>query len=179
MEHHYSREYVDKVIRERDRAEHKIEKEKSTAREFGEKAVVGLSALAVGFGLGVVEAQNSATAESPYLVGGNVPVDAVAAGLGAIALLAVPAKGPSSSALPVALGAGSAAIGIWGQRAGIAWQQARAGAAPGTTPAQLPAGSATPSSGAYVGYRGAMAPRIAPHGQYGGAPNPYVRRYAG
>lgn len=145
-------------------------REKSTAVEYTEKAIVALSGAALGFGLGVVEAQQGATAEAPYAIGGNVPVDTLAAGLGLLAILATPVRGPSEKLLPVSLGAGAAAIGIWGHRAGFAWQQARAGtAAPATT-----------STGAPLMFGGMGArPFASGAGQYGGSHNPYVDAYGG
>ena len=149
-------------------------KEKSQAVEYTEKAIVGVSAVALGFGIGVLNAQNGATAEAPFQLGGTVPIDTVAAGLGAIAILATPTHGPSEKLMPLSLGAGAGALAIWGQRTGFAWQQARAGAAA--------APAATTTSGV-VGWGGGMAPRpLAGHGQpgghYGGFRNPYVDQYA-
>ena len=145
-------------------------REKSTAVEYTEKAIVALSGAALGFGLGVYEAQQGGTAENPYAIGGNVPVDTLAAGLGLLAILATPVRGASEKFLPVSLGAGAAAIGIWGQRAGYQWQQARAGAAPTTTPMT--------STGAPLMFGGMGARPFAPGpGQYGAMHNPYVEAY--
>lgn len=154
-------------------------KEKSQAVEYTEKAIVGVSAVALGFGMGVLNAQNGATAEAPYQVGGSlgtgVAIDSLAAGLGAIAILAMPTHGPSVAALPVALGAGAGALAIWGLRTGQAWQQARA---TGTTTA---APAATTTAGAFVGWGGGgMGPRPLGHGagHYGGHRNAYVDEYS-
>ena len=145
-------------------------REKSTAVEYTEKAIVALSGAALGFGLGVVEAQQGATAENPYAVGGNVPLDTLAAGLGLLAILATPVRGQSEKFLPVSLGAGAAAIGIWGHRAGFAWQQARAGATP----------PATSTTGAPLMFGGMDArPFASGPGAYGGVPNAYIDAYGG
>lgn len=149
-------------------------KEKSQAVEYTEKAIVGVSAAAVGFGLGVFEAQQGATAENPYAIGGNVPIDTLAAGVGLAAILLTPTRGPSEKLMPVSLGAGAAAIGIWSHRAGYQWQQARAGA---TT---APTGT-TGGPGALGWSHGGMDMRFAAPGpgQYGTLRNPYVDAYAG
>ena len=145
-------------------------KEKSQAVEYTEKAIVGVSAAALGFGIGVLNQQNGATAEAPYQLGGTVPIDTVAAGLGAIAILATPTHGPSEKLMPLSLGAGAGAIAIWAQRTGAAWQAARATAS--TTPA-------TTSTSGSVGWGGGMHPRFQAAngmsgGHYGGFRNAYV-----
>jgi hypothetical protein len=164
----YSHADVERLIHENSKLKGREAREKSQAVEYTEKAVVALTAGAVGFGIGVVNAQNGATAETPYSLGGSIPIDAVAAGVGLVAILATPAQGKNASLMPVSLGLGGAGIGIWAQRAGYQWQQARAG----TTTAP-----ATTTSG-YVGWGGRMAPRMAQPGIYGGVPNPYVQQYA-
>jgi hypothetical protein len=175
----YSHADFQRLAHENAKLKSREAKEKSQAVEYAEKAIVGVSAAALGFGIGVLNAQNGATAEAPYLLSGTVPIDTVAAGLGAIAILATPTHGPSEKLMPLSLGAGAAALGIWGQRTGYAWQQARATAA-GTAVA-TPA--ATPTSGAYVGFSGGMAPRFQANGQpgghYGGFRNAYVDQYGG
>jgi len=160
-----------RIVKERDRAEGKLAKEKSTAEEFAAKAMVGGAAALTGFGLGVLNAQQSATLEAPYQVGGQVPVDALAAGLGAVAILATPTTGANEKFMPVALGFGAAGIGIWAQRAGFAWEQARMGTAPAatTTPAS------TTTAGSWPGH--SLGGRYAPPGVYGGGSNPYVHAY--
>lgn len=159
----YSHADFNRLAHENARMRSREANEKSKAVEFTEKAVVGLSAAAVGFGLGAYEAQQGATAEAPYQIGGNVPVDALAAGLGAVAILATPVRGSSSKLLPVSLGAGSAAIGIWAHRAGFQWQQSRAG-------------TSTTSTTAGPLLFGGMHTRPFGHGPgiYGGIRNPYV-----
>jgi hypothetical protein len=164
----FSNTEVHKIIKERDRAEGKLAKEKSTAEEYTAKAVVGLAAVATGFGIGVLNAQNGGTAESPYLLGGTVAIDAVAAGLGAVAILATPTRGQGEKFMPLSLGFGAAAIGIWGQRAGYQWQQSR-----GTTSTTSTATSSGPLPW------GSMHTRMAAGGVYGGGPNPYVSAFAG
>jgi hypothetical protein len=161
----FSNADVHKIIRERDRAEGKLAREKSTAEEYTAKALVGVAAGATGFALGVLNAQQGATLEAPYAVGGTIPIDAVAAGLGVVAILATPTRGKGEEFMPLALGFGGAGIGCWAQRAGYQWQQARAGAT--TTPTTTTAG--------FWGMRG----RIAPGGHYGAGRNPYVAAYAG
>jgi hypothetical protein len=166
----YSHADFNRLAAENAKLKNREAKEKSTAIEYSEKAIVGLSAGAVGFALGVYEAQNGATAESPALVGGTVPVDAVAAGLGLAAILATPVRGSGANLMPVSLGAGGAAIGVWAHRQGFAWQQARAGAA-------APATTATSSGPGALGWsHGGMDQRFgAPGpGQYGTLHNPYV-----
>jgi hypothetical protein len=171
----YTHSDVERLIHENSRLKSREAKEKSQAVEYTEKAVVGIAAAATGFALGVYNAQNGATAENPVQVGGQVPADALAAGLGAIAILATPTHGPSEKLMPLALGFGGAAIGIWGQRAGFQWQQARAGATPA-------AGTTTAGSVGWGGHgagHGGMMPRMAPPGGYGGYRNAYVDQYAG
>jgi len=158
----FSNADVHKIIRERDRAEGKLAREKSTAEEYTAKALVGVAAGATGFALGVLNAQQGATLEAPYAVGGTIPIDALAGGLGAVAILATPTRGKGEDLMPLALGFGGAGIGCWAQRAGFQWQQARAGAS-------------TTSTAGFWGMRG----RIAPGGHYGAARNPYVAAYAG
>jgi hypothetical protein len=167
----YSHADFQRLAHENAKLKSREAKEKSQAVEYTEKAIVGVSAVALGFGLGVLNAQNGATAEAPYQLGGTVPVDTVAAGLGALAILATPTHGPSEKLMPLSLGAGAAALGIWGQRTGFAWQQSRAGATP-----------ATPTAAGVVGWGGGMHPRFAadhgqPGGHYGGFRNAYVDQY--
>ena len=157
------------LARENARLKARESREKSQAVEYTEKAIVGVSAVALGFGMGVLNAQNGATSEAPYQLGGTVPIDAVAAGLGAIAILATPTHGPSEKMMPLALGAGSAALGIWGLRTGAAWQAARSSTT--TTPAVTTSG-----------WSGGMSPRFqsgGSGGHYGGYRNAYVDQYAG
>jgi len=167
----YSHAEIERIEKENDRLRAKDAREKSTALEYTEKAVVILSAAAVGGGMGVYAAMQGATAENPVLVAGTVPLDAAVAGLGAIAVMATPVRGPSSSFMPAACGAGGAAVGLWSFRAGFQWQQARAGTAP-AAPAATTQG--------YLG-AGSMSSRFAApsHGAYGVSDNPYVSRYAG
>lgn len=158
-----------------ERAQREIAKQKSTAREFTEKAVVILSAAAVGAGIGYVNAANGATAETPYMIGATagsttglssgVGVDLVAAGAGVAAILACPANGKSSELMPAALGAGAAAIGIAAQRQAYAWELTRSQA--------VGSGSTATSQG----WGGSMNGRMAPPGVYGNAA-PYVGAYA-
>lgn len=163
----YSHADFQRLIHENSKLKAREAKEKSQAVEYTEKAVVGLSAAALGFGIGVLNAQNGGTAEAPYLLGGQVPVDTVAAGVGLAAILLTPTHGSSEKLMPLSLGAGAAAIGIWGQRAGFAWQQARAGAvaAPATT---------TAGSVGWGGPRSMHERFMAGSGQYGPLHNPYV-----
>jgi hypothetical protein len=168
----YSHADFQRLAHENAKLKSREAKEKSQAVEYTEKAIVGLSAVALGFGIGALNAQNGATAEAPYQIGGTVPVDTVAAGLGALAILATPTHGPSEKLMPLSLGAGAGALAIWGQRTGFAWQQARAAGTAAAPPAAA-------SSGAYVGWGGGMHPRFqAGHGQpgghYGGFRNAYV-----
>jgi len=170
----YSHADFNRLAAENARLKNREAKEKSQAVEYTEKAIVGLSAAAVGFGLGVYEAQQGATAENPALLGGTVPVDDVAAGLGIAAILITPVKGSGANLMPVSLGAGAAAIGVWGHRQGYAWQQARgtAAAAPATT---------TSGPGALGWSHGGMDQRFAAPGpgQYGTLHNPYVDALGG
>lgn len=172
----YSHADFQRLAHENAKLKSREAKEKSQAVEYTEKAIVGVSAVALGFGMGVLNAQNGATAEAPFQLGGTVPIDTVAAGLGAIAILATPTHGPSEKLMPLSLGAGAAALGIWGQRTGFAWQQSRAGGAAAPV--------ATPTASGTVGWGGGMSPRFqAAHGQpgghYGGFRNAYVDQYAG
>jgi len=160
----FSNADVHRIIRERDRAEGKLAREKSTAEEYAAKGMVAAAAGATGFALGYVNASQGATLEAPYSVGGTVPVDSLAAGLGVVAILATPTKGSGAELMPLSLGFGGAGIGIWAQRAGFQWQQARAGTAPATSTT--------------AGFWG-MRPRVNAGGQYGPRQNPYVNAYAG
>ena len=168
----YSHADFQRLAHENAKLKSREAKEKSQAVEYTEKAIVAVSAVALGFGIGALNAQNGATAEAPYQIGGTVPVDTVAAGLGALAILATPTHGPSEKLMPLSLGAGAGALAIWGQRTGFAWQQARAAA---TTTTTTPA--ATTTSG-QVGWGGGMHPRFAAGGvaggHYGGFRNAYV-----
>ena len=170
----YSHADFNRLAAENAKLKNREAKEKSTAIEYTEKAIVGLSAGAVGFALGVYEAQNGGTAEAPALLGGSVAVDAVAAGAGLAAILLTPVRGPGANLMPVSLGAGGAAVGIWAHRQGFAWQQARAGAT-------APAGTTTSGPGALGWSHGGMDMRFAAPGpgQYGGLSNPYVDAIGG
>jgi len=173
----YSHADFQRLAHENAKLKSREAKEKSQAVEYTEKAIVGVSAVALGFGIGVINAQNGATAEAPFQLGGTVPIDTVAAGLGAIAILATPTHGPSEKLMPLSLGAGAAALGIWGQRTGYAWQQSRAGTAAAVAPAT------TTASGTVGWGGGGMSPRFQaqgqPGGHYGGFKNAYVDQYAG
>jgi len=162
----YSHADFNRLAAENARLKNREAKEKSQAVEYTEKAIVGVSAAALGFGLGVLEAQNGGTAENPYMIGGNIPVDTLAAGVGLVAIIATPTHGSSSSLMPVSLGAGSAAIGVWAHRAGYQWQQSRAGIA---------AAPAAATTAGYFGSGGMGSRYQAPYaGEYGAPMNPYV-----
>jgi hypothetical protein len=154
---------------------------KSQAARIGALAAAG----GVGFGVSFVNTHLGGTQTNPYLVAGKVPLDLLAAGAGAFALIAC----RKATHLPYIAGAAAGSMALVGARYGATLQpqisqQLSSLTGGATNTASTPAMATTTSGrprlvGIGSGGHGMQARHGRPHGAYGTAPNPYVTAATG